>query len=240
MDPNTSPVTKVSEPTSLSIVTSSPTLVDSDPRMRRLYDPSSSPPRNGFRETYRNRLFPTPSPPDSPVFVATAGEVSLSPTPSEVSDTVSDHKTDPPAVASLRKLALRGSSQRATKPDEDFDEISDMGLVDSNEMEPENSINDDFFDAPEHLSTADGEEPQPEYFDIHDEEEPTSDEGPLTEEQRGLLAGALRENRSYEGFRMRCRRMHDRLYRQYQNLDFGIHPRQGVYTRRLGRWRRRR
>ena len=236
MDPNHSAAAVKSDTSTPSTSTSSPALIDTPPRGRTLYDPGSSPPRNGFRETYRHRLFPTPSPPDSPVFVAMAGEISLSPTASETSETVSGDQKSSAAIASLRKLALRDSNQKATKHDEDFDNISDLDLGDNIDVKSEDSRNDEFFDALEPSDTRDEDEPQPEYFDAQDEIESTSNEGPLTEEQQNLLAGALHEDPVVENIRRRFRQMYDRLCGEFQNLDFGIRPPRGVHR---NRWTRR-
>ncbi|MCJ1381685.1 hypothetical protein MMC17_004796 [Xylographa soralifera] len=237
MDPTPLAAALKSDAGTPSMDTTSPALVDTPPRGRILYDPSSSPPRNGFRETYRHRLFPTPSPPDSPVFVSTAGEVSLSPTASETSETVSGGQEFSTAIASLRKLALRGSSKKAIEHDEDFDKISDLDLNDHADVESEDSSNDEFFDTAEQFSEEDKEESQPEYFDVQDEEASISNEGPLTGEQQSLLAGALHGDPVVEIIRQRCPRMHDRLYGEYQNLDFAIRPSRSVHR---SRWTRRR
>ena len=210
--------------------------IDTFPRRGILYDPSSSPPRHGFRETYRHRLCPTPSPPNSPVLVAIEGEVSLSPTASERSETVSGSQKFSAALASLRKLALRGSSQKVAEQVADSDSISDLDLGDSLDAESEDSTNDEFFDAPESVDTEEEDEPQPKYFDVAGEEEPTSDEGSLAVEKLCLLADALRGDSVVGELGQRCRRMHNRLYGEYQNFDFGIHPQRSVHR---SRWTRR-
>ncbi|MCJ1293148.1 hypothetical protein MMC34_004701 [Xylographa carneopallida] len=155
-----------------------------------LDEPSGSPPRNGFRESYRHRLFQSSSPPDSPVFTATKGEISLPPTASETSETVSHGQMYSAAMAGLRMIGLRGSSQKATKQDEDLDSISDLDLGECVDMKSEatkqdddldaisdldlgecvdakseDSSNDEFLDAREPSDTKDDDELQPEYFD---------------------------------------------------------------------------
>ncbi|MCJ1437447.1 hypothetical protein MMC27_006834 [Xylographa pallens] len=210
--------------------------IDFPPRGRILYNPCSSLPRNGFRETYRHRLFPTPSPPNSPVSVAIEGEISLSPTTSEKSETFSGGQKFSAAIASLRKLALRGSSQKAQKQDEDSDSVSDLDLGNSLDVESEYSGSDEFFDAPESVDTEEEDEPQPQYFRVAGKEELTSNEGPLTGKKLNMLSDALHGELVVEELRQRCRLMHDRLYGEYQNLDFGIHPQRSV---RRSRWTRR-
>ncbi|MCJ1398647.1 hypothetical protein MMC11_001848 [Xylographa trunciseda] len=238
MDSNSSPAAINSDLATGTMAISSPELVDTAPRASRLYDPSSSPPRNGIRENYRHRLFPTPSPPDSPVLVAAAGGVSLSPTTSEISETATDGEKACALMTGLRKLVCRGSRQRTTKHDEDFAEISDLDLRYCIDVGSKDSSKAAFFVAPERINAGDAGEPMPEFFDIDDEEDPNSTESLLNREQQGVLASALRGTRISESIRVSCGRMHDRLYGDYQNLDFGTHPQQGVFSIRLGRWRR--